>query len=75
MNIQSTQAAPVARHRPLTEIAVMLDRSGSMESIASDAIGGFNAFLASQRDFVPPAATPAATAPPCPTPSAAPSKK
>jgi Mg-chelatase subunit ChlD len=31
------------------EIAVILDRSGSMESIASDAIGGFNAFITSQR--------------------------
>lgn len=34
---------------PLTEIAVILDRSGSMNSIATDAIGGFNAFLAVQR--------------------------
>jgi uncharacterized protein YegL len=33
----------------LTEIAVILDRSGSMQSIATDAIGGFNAFLAAQR--------------------------
>jgi len=33
----------------LTEIAVILDRSGSMQSIASDAIGGFNAFVAAQR--------------------------
>ena len=33
----------------LTEITVILDRSGSMQSIASDAIGGFNAFLAAQR--------------------------
>jgi hypothetical protein len=32
-----------------TEIAVILDRSGSMESIANDAIGGFNAFVDSQR--------------------------
>ena len=32
-----------------TEIAVILDRSGSMQSIVSDAIGGFNAFLAAQR--------------------------
>ena len=29
----------------LTEIACILDRSGSMESIREDAIGGFNAFL------------------------------
>ena len=34
---------------PLTEITVILDRSGSMQSIASDAIGGFNAFLEAQR--------------------------
>ena len=33
----------------LTEITVILDRSGSMQPIASDAIGGFNAFLAAQR--------------------------
>lgn len=33
----------------LTEITVILDRSGSMQSIASDAIGVFNAFLAAQR--------------------------
>lgn len=30
------------------EIAVILDRSGSMEAIATDAIGGFNAFAANQ---------------------------
>lgn len=33
----------------LTEIACILDRSGSMESIREDAIGGFNAFLDTQR--------------------------
>ena len=33
----------------LTEIAYVLDRSGSMQSLASDAIGGFNAFLHSQK--------------------------
>ena len=33
----------------LTEITLILDRSGSMQTIASDAIGGFNAFLAAQR--------------------------
>jgi hypothetical protein len=32
-----------------TEIACILDRSGSMASIAPDAIGGFNTFLASQK--------------------------
>lgn len=33
----------------LTEIAYVLDRSGSMASLATDAIGGFNAFLQSQK--------------------------
>lgn len=33
----------------LTEIAVVIDRSGSMEAIRTDAIGGFNAFLAQQQ--------------------------
>lgn len=33
----------------LTEIACVLDRSGSMESIREDAIGGFNSFLDSQK--------------------------
>lgn len=35
----------------LTEIAYVLDRSGSMEAIASDAIGGFNAFLHEQQQL------------------------
>jgi hypothetical protein len=33
----------------LTEIGFVLDRSGSMTSMAAEAIGGFNAFLASQQ--------------------------
>lgn len=33
----------------LVEIACVVDRSGSMASIATDAIGGFNTFLASQK--------------------------
>ena len=33
----------------LTEIVCILDRSGSMESICDDAIGGFNAFLQEQK--------------------------
>lgn len=33
----------------LTEIICIVDRSGSMESIRSDAIGGFNAFLEGQK--------------------------
>ncbi|MBN2448921.1 MAG: VWA domain-containing protein [Lentisphaeria bacterium] len=32
-----------------THIAVILDRTGSMESIRDDTIGGFNAFLAQQK--------------------------
>ncbi|MBN2797916.1 MAG: VWA domain-containing protein [Deltaproteobacteria bacterium] len=34
----------------LTHILFILDRSGSMESIRADTIGGFNAFLAGQRE-------------------------
>jgi Mg-chelatase subunit ChlD len=33
-----------------THLTVILDRSGSMESIRSDVIGGFNAFLAGQKE-------------------------
>lgn len=33
----------------LTSIHVVLDRSGSMQSVRADIIGGFNAFLAEQR--------------------------
>ncbi|MEM8558627.1 MAG: hypothetical protein AAGG50_12465 [Bacteroidota bacterium] len=33
----------------LTELVCILDRSGSMESIRADAIGGFNAFLGEQK--------------------------
>ena len=32
-----------------TEITAIIDRSGSMDAIANDAIGGFNAFLADQK--------------------------
>jgi uncharacterized protein YegL len=32
-----------------TEIVVVLDRSGSMESVRTDAIGGFNTFLKEQK--------------------------
>lgn len=35
----------------LTEIAYVLDRSGSMASLTSDAIGGFNSFLNSQKQL------------------------
>ena len=40
---------PYPRGEDLTEIAVVIDRSGSMEAIRTDAIGGFNAFLAQQQ--------------------------
>ena len=33
----------------LTEIAIVLDRSGSMASMAKEAVGGFNGFLESQQ--------------------------
>ena len=33
----------------VTEIVCIIDRSGSMESIADDAVGGFNSFLESQK--------------------------
>ena len=35
----------------LTAIAVILDKSGSMHSLASDTIGNFNKFLAEQKAF------------------------
>jgi hypothetical protein len=36
-------------HDGYTHIAVILDRTGSMESIRDDTIGGFNAFLSQQK--------------------------
>src|SRR4051794_8514176 len=36
-------------HPDLTEVIVILDRSGSMASIRSDMEGGFDAFIAEQR--------------------------
>ena len=33
----------------LTEIAIVLDRSGSMASMSNEAVGGFNSFLESQQ--------------------------
>jgi len=35
--------------QPLTHIYLLLDRSGSMEAIRDDVIGGFNTFLAEQQ--------------------------
>lgn len=40
----------------LTDITIVLDRSGSMESVANDTIGGFNRFLDDQKK-VPGSAT------------------
>ncbi|MCC6170291.1 MAG: VWA domain-containing protein [Caldilineaceae bacterium] len=40
----SHPSTPLATH-----ISVILDRSGSMETIRDDVIGGFNAFLARQQ--------------------------
>ena len=45
MTRQTTQANESSR----THLAIVLDRSGSMEPIRDDVIGGFNAFLASQQ--------------------------
>jgi hypothetical protein len=42
-------SSPAPAPTKAAEIAVILDRSGSMEAVATDAIGGFNAFLDSQR--------------------------
>jgi Mg-chelatase subunit ChlD len=42
MNRKKTEAAPV-------HISIVLDRSGSMASIADDIVGGFNEFLREQR--------------------------
>ena len=36
-------------NKDLTEIAMVLDRSGSMSSMAAEAIGGYNSFLESQQ--------------------------
>ncbi len=36
----------------LTDITVVLDRSGSMEVVKADTIGGFNTFLKSQKEAV-----------------------
>ena len=41
--------------KDVTEIICIIDRSGSMESIRSDAIGGFNRFLADQQQPEDPA--------------------
>jgi len=35
-----------------TQIVCILDRSGSMSSIMTDSIGGFNTFLKQQKDYL-----------------------
>jgi len=50
---QPAPGAPTATENATTprgtHIVVLLDRSGSMSSIADDVIGGFNTFLKEQR--------------------------
>jgi hypothetical protein len=45
----STNGQPNQVKPDYTHIAVILDRTGSMESIRDDTIGGFNAFLSEQK--------------------------
>ena len=47
--IPPTEGQPNQVNPDYTHIAVILDRSGSMESIRDDTIGGFNAFLNEQK--------------------------
>ena len=42
-----TQSAPAPK---TTHIVVLLDRSGSMENIAADVVGGYNTFIRDQRE-------------------------
>lgn len=48
MHAQPTPPTPNPT-QPTTHISVILDRSGSMEAIRADVVGGFNAFLARQQ--------------------------
>ena len=43
------QDGGIMTNRPPVHISVVLDRSGSMASIADDVVGGFNTFLDEQR--------------------------
>ena len=47
--IPPTEGQPNQVNPDYTHIAVILDRTGSMESIRDDTIGGFNAFLNEQK--------------------------
>lgn len=41
----------IGERKDLSEIVCIVDRSGSMETIRDDAIGGFNAFIADQKEL------------------------
>jgi hypothetical protein len=45
----------IVPNNDLTEIVCIVDKSGSMESIRTDAIGGFNQFLKGQKEIPSPA--------------------
>jgi hypothetical protein len=45
----TTNGQPNKENPDYTHLAVILDRTGSMESIRDDTIGGFNAFLSEQK--------------------------
>jgi hypothetical protein len=53
--IPATEGQPNQVNPGYTHIAVILDRTGSMESIRDDTIGRFNAFLNEQKFWVGPA--------------------
>jgi hypothetical protein len=46
----SSKEQEIAMNNNSTHITVILDRTGSMESIRDDTIGGFNAFLKAQQE-------------------------
>jgi uncharacterized protein YegL len=48
---QSIQGAPKMPKQGLTEIVCIIDKSGSMDSVRDDSIGGFNTFLKGQREL------------------------
>ncbi|HKP29049.1 MAG TPA: vWA domain-containing protein [Gemmatimonadales bacterium] len=47
-HVTHSRSTTMTRHS-LTDITVLLDRSGSMQSIADDVVGGFSQFVESQR--------------------------
>ena len=50
-NVKKTEAGKGTSEKKnnITEIVFILDRSGSMRNLAGDTIGGYNSFLAKQR--------------------------